>query len=563
MDHHGDVDVVEGAQSQHLGLSAEELERARVAHRQPLLELDVLLGRHGHQHHSPGERGRHRLQCKPDAHQHADLGVMAAGVHGARLPVPRLMLPVQQRVQLAKDGHGRAGLTTLDDRAAAGDRDAVLVRQTEPIEPCVHAPRRPLLLEPQLRLVEDRPRQLLQLPRLGLDGPPRFGLELGLARRHGHQMQHSRPPSSLWSVALPAQLASPFAASMPALAHPLTPYRVLDVDGSVIGELPPLADDDFRALLRWMIFGRELDRRALQLQRQGRITVWGPMIGQEATQAGLGFALEGQDLVFPSYREAVALCMQGLDLADLLAYYRGLYWLADPSATGVYPIQIVIGDQTLHAVGAGIGFALQHRPRVAVAVIGDGATSEGDFHEALNFAGVFHARSVIFVQNNGWAISMPATGQTASPTIAQKALGYGIPGILVDGNDALAVFAVSRWALDHARAGDGPVLVEALTYRLGAHTTADDPRRYQSAEEIEAWRQRDPLVRMSRYLEQVGLWRPSESDAASAEALARIDDAFARAEAIATPAFERVVGSTFATPTVPLREQLRQLEADR
>ncbi|MBV9356227.1 MAG: pyruvate dehydrogenase (acetyl-transferring) E1 component subunit alpha [Chloroflexi bacterium] len=363
-------------------------------------------------------------------------------------------------------------------------------------------------------------------------------------------------------MALPAQLASPFAASMPALAQPLTPYRVLDVDGSVIGELPSLADEDFRALLRWMIFGRELDRRALQLQRQGRITVWGPMSGQEATQAGLGFALDAQDLLFPSYREAITLCIQGLDLADLLAYYRGLYWLADPAATGVYPIQIVIGDQTLHAVGAGLGFALQDLARVGVAVIGDGATSEGDFHEALNFAGVLHARSVIFVQNNGWAISMPTAGQTASPTIAQKALGYGIPGILVDGNDPLAVFASSRWALDHARAGEGPVLVEALTYRLGAHTTADDPRRYQPAEEIEAWRQRDPLVRMRRFLEHAGLWSPSDADAASADALARIDAAFARAEAIATPSFERVVGSTFAMPTAPLREQLRQLEAE-
>jgi pyruvate dehydrogenase E1 component alpha subunit len=331
----------------------------------------------------------------------------------------------------------------------------------------------------------------------------------------------------------------------------------------VVGELPPVADDDLRALLRWMIFGRELDRRAVQLQRQGRITVWGPMVGQEATQAGLGLALDGQDLVFPSYREAIALCMRGLDLADLLAYYRGLYWLADPSATGVYPIQIVIGDQTLHAVGAGVGFALQHLPRVAVAVIGDGATSEGDFHEALNFAGVFHARSVIVVQNNGWAISMPTAGQTSSPTIAQKALGYGIPGILVDGNDPLAVYAISRWALDHARAGDGPVLVEALTYRVGAHTTADDPRRYQSAEEIEAWRQRDPLVRMSRFLERVGLWSPSDAESASDDALARIDAAFARAEATTTPSFARVVGSTFATPTAPLREQLRRFEAER
>jgi pyruvate dehydrogenase E1 component alpha subunit len=247
--------------------------------------------------------------------------------------------------------------------------------------------------------------------------------------------------------------------------------------------------------------------------------------------------------------------MHGLDLTALLSYYRGLYWLADPRASGVYPIQIAIGDQTLHAVGAGMGFALQHQPHVAVAVIGDGATSEGDFHEGLNFGGVFHAQTVIFVQNNGWAISMPIHGQTASDTIAQKAVAYGIPGVLVDGNDVLAVYTVSRWALEHARSGDGPVVVEALTYRLGAHTTVDDPRRYQPPEEIELWRARDPLVRMARYLEGRGLWDAAADAEARADAVSQIDTAMARAESVPTPPFERVFESTFAQPTPALVEQ--------
>ena len=235
-----------------------------------------------------------------------------------------------------------------------------------------------------------------------------------------------------------------------------------------------------------MVFGRQLDERGLQLQRQGRVGVWGPMIGQEGVQVGLGMALQPGDWVFPSYRECITLCIQGLDLVDLFAYYRGLYWPADPHQSGAFPIQIVIGDQSLHAVGAGMGFALQRQPHVAIGVIGDGATSEGDFLEALNFSGVFNAQTVMVVQNNQWAISMPRSRQTASQTLAQKGLAQGVTGVLVDGNDALAMYAVSHWAIERARQRQGPTLIEALTYRIGAHTTADDPRRYQPPDEIAA-----------------------------------------------------------------------------
>jgi pyruvate dehydrogenase E1 component alpha subunit len=310
---------------------------------------------------------------------------------------------------------------------------------------------------------------------------------------------------------------------------------VLDADGSVLGYDPELSDAELTSMYRWMVFGRQLDERGLQLQRQGRVGVWGPMVGQEAVQVGLGMALRPGDWVFPSYRECLTLCVQGLDLIDLFAYFRGLYWPGDPEQSGAFPIQIVIGDQSLHAVGAGMGFAFQHQPRVAVGVIGDGATSEGDFLEALNFSGVFNAQTVLLVQNNQWAISMPRSGQTASATLAQKGLAQGVTSVLVDGNDALAVYAVCRWAIERARQRQGPALIEALTYRIGAHTTADDPRRYQPPEEIAAWRKRDPIPRLRVYLERRGLWTADAERSMITDALARIDTAVAEAEARPIP----------------------------
>jgi pyruvate dehydrogenase E1 component alpha subunit len=350
-------------------------------------------------------------------------------------------------------------------------------------------------------------------------------------------------------------VAEPLSPSIPRLAEAITPYTVLDADGNLAGEMPDLSDDRLRELYTWMLFGRLLDTRGLQLQRQGRIGVWGPMAGQEAAQAGLGLALAPEDWVFPSYREAITLCMHGLSLTELLNYYRGLYWLADPRASGVFPIQILIGDQSLHAVGAGMAFALRSEPRVAVGVIGDGATSQGDFHEALNFAGVYRARTVIFIQNNHWAISVPRARQTAAETLAQKALAHGIQGVLVDGNDALAVYAVSRWALEHARSGQGAVLVEALTYRLGAHTTADDPTRYQPPDELRAWQARDPLVRVRRSLERSGLWDEQAEVHARQEILGRLDAAMAEAERLPVPPVERVFETTYASPTPRQLEQ--------
>jgi pyruvate dehydrogenase E1 component alpha subunit len=333
-------------------------------------------------------------------------------------------------------------------------------------------------------------------------------------------------------------LEQALATSIPSLAREPRPFQVLDAEGHLLGYDPEVPDVELTAMYRWMVFGRQLDERGLQLQRQGRIGVWGPMIGQEAVQVGLGLALRPGDWVFPSYRECLTLCVQGLDLIDLFAYFRGLYWPGDPDQSGAYPIQIVIGDQSLHAVGAGMGFAYQQQPHVAVGVLGDGATSEGDFLEALNFSGVFNAQTVLVVQNNQWAISMPRSQQTASRTLAQKGLAQGVTSVLVDGNDALAVYTVCRWAIERARLRQGPALIEALTYRIGAHTTADDPRRYQPPEEVADWRARDPLPRLRGYLEGRSLWDEDAERAATSEALTRIDAALAEAEVRPVPTLD-------------------------
>jgi pyruvate dehydrogenase E1 component subunit alpha len=335
-------------------------------------------------------------------------------------------------------------------------------------------------------------------------------------------------------------------ASIAALARVPEPFKVLDNEGYE----PDLSEEQLRSMYRWMVFGRQLDERGLQLQRQGRVGVWGPMVGQEASQVGLGQAMRDGDWIFPSYREAITLCMRGLSLVDMFAYYRGLYWPANPVDSGAFPIQILIGDQSLHAVGAGIGFALQQQPHVAIAAVGDGATSEGDFLEALNFSGVFRAQTVLFVQNNHWAISVPRSRQTASETLAQKGLAQGVTGVLVDGNDVLAVYAVSEWAIERARSGKGPTVIEALTYRIGAHTTADDPRRYQPQEEIADWRSRDPLPRMRRYLEQRGLWDGVAQHEAEADALKQIDEAVAEAEARPIPNLQAYIEAANPLPEV-------------
>ena len=280
--------------------------------------------------------------------------------------------------------------------------------------------------------------------------------------------------------------------------------QLLDADG-VRHEHPrytaEVGDDALRELYRWMNVVRAVDRESIHLQRQGQLGVYASGLGQEAAQVGSASALADADWVFPSYRELGVGMVRGVDPVRLLHLNRGT-WLADhdPHEHGFAPPSIPIGTQALHAVGFALGALFDGAPIVAVTYLGDGATSEGDTHEALTFAGVMGAPVVFFVQNNQYAISVPVEEQTAAPTLAHKGVGYGIPAVRVDGNDVLGTYAVTREAVDRARAGEGPTLIEAVTYRREAHTTSDDADRYRPREEVEAAEARDPILRMARYL---------------------------------------------------------------
>jgi pyruvate dehydrogenase E1 component alpha subunit len=293
------------------------------------------------------------------------------------------------------------------------------------------------------------------------------------------------------------------------LLPPDEPVQLLDDDG-VLHERDAfpldLKDGDFRDLYRHMVLARRIDKQAINLQRQGQLGVYASLLGQEAAQVGSAFALDERDWVFPSYREMGAALVRGVDPADILHLFRGT-WLSnhDPHETNFALLSIPIGTQALHAAGFAIGAKLDDGDLVVMSYFGDGATSEGDPHEAMNFAAVFEAPCVFLVQNNQYAISVPLSQQTKAPTIAHKAIGYGMPGYRCDGNDVLATYAVTRAAVDRARRGEGPALIEAVTYRMEAHTTADDATRYRTPEELAEWKARDPIARFATFLESRGL----------------------------------------------------------
>ena len=278
-----------------------------------------------------------------------------------------------------------------------------------------------------------------------------------------------------------------------------------------------LTPDELRALYRDLVLVRRVDAEATALQRQGELGLWAQLLGQEAAQVGSGRALRTDDFAFPTYREHGVAWVRDVDPLQLLGLFRGVTnggW--DPHDHNFALYTIVIGDQCLHAVGYAMGIQRDGTDRAVITYFGDGATSQGDVNESFVFASVYNAPVVFFCQNNQWAISEPLERQTRIP-LYKRAAGFGFPGVRVDGNDVLAVLAVTRAALQNAREGNGPTLIEAFTYRMGAHTTSDDPTRYRVAADLEAWKLKDPIERVKVYLARNGLADHDFFDAVEAE----------------------------------------------
>jgi 2-oxoisovalerate dehydrogenase E1 component subunit alpha len=340
--------------------------------------------------------------------------------------------------------------------------------------------------------------------------------------------------------------------------------RLVSPDGTAVGDVEVgLSENERRELLRLMIRSRRLDRECWALQRQGELTVYPPFEGQEAAQVGSAFALGPDDFVFPSFRELAAAVVRGVDVVEYLQYHRGTWHGGpyDPIAARFAPICVPVATQIVHAVGWAMGAKLDRSTACSLAYFGDGSASEGDFHEGANLAAVFRAPAILFCQNNGWAISVPSNEQFAAP-IAARAAGYGVPGVRVDGNDVLAVYAVTRDAVDRARKGDGPTLIEAVTYRIGSHSTADDAARYRDEEEVIAWRERDPIDRYRTHLLDAGTIDDAFLRACDEEAEAWVADVRAELTALGEPPANEMFDHAFADPPPTLLRQRRELLGD-
>ncbi|HZQ79251.1 MAG TPA: thiamine pyrophosphate-dependent enzyme [Acidimicrobiia bacterium] len=341
-------------------------------------------------------------------------------------------------------------------------------------------------------------------------------------------------------------------------------YRILSDDGSALEADPPdIPDKDLVAVMAEMVKARVANGRFFSLQRQGRAGTYAPIEGQEAAVVGAVAALDpARDWVLPQYREPVALGRYGPEVLRTYALYQRGHPAGGhfPAPIRVFPVQISLAAQIPHALGLAWAMQLKGEAGVACAFFGDGASSEGDFYEAGNFAGVLGAPVLFLCVNNGWAISTPLHTQTAAPSFAAKAAAFGFPGVRVDGNDALAMISVVAAARERAVAGGGPTLVEAVTFRMGPHTTADDPKRYQAPEERAAWEGRDPIRRLRRHLEGRGLWSDERQAAAEAAAGAEVDAAWDRAEAM-TVSPDAFFDHVYAEPTPRMRVQRAEVRS--
>ncbi|MFK3834950.1 MULTISPECIES: thiamine pyrophosphate-dependent dehydrogenase E1 component subunit alpha [unclassified Microbacterium] len=350
--------------------------------------------------------------------------------------------------------------------------------------------------------------------------------------------------------------------------------RVLEADGRFaptpaaeryLSLIESISDAELEQFYRDMVVIRAIDTQATNLQRQGQLALWPPSRGQEAAQVGSGRAARAQDTIFPSYREHVVTRIRGVDPLDIIKLMRGVShggWdPTDPKNGNTRLYTLVLGSQALHATGYAMGLAFDgrsgsgdvDRDEAVIVYYGDGASSQGDVHEAMVFAASYQSPTVFFLQNNHWAISVPVSTQSRVPLV-QRSAGYGIPSVRVDGNDVLASYAVSRTALDEARTGQGPRAIEAVTYRLGAHTTSDDPTKYRGNDEEESWAQRDPITRMRAFLENRGAAASFFADV-DAEGADAAEDLRARTVELGPPPVSRMFDHVYSEAHPLIAEQ--------
>ncbi|MCF2206264.1 pyruvate dehydrogenase (acetyl-transferring) E1 component subunit alpha [Halobacterium salinarum] len=348
-------------------------------------------------------------------------------------------------------------------------------------------------------------------------------------------------------------------------------YRVLDENGELVdgAEVPDLTDDELVEMYRYMKLARRFDERAVSLQRQGRIGTYPPLSGQEGAQIASAMALADDDWIVPSYREHGASLVRGLPLKDTL-----LYWMGDergnaiPTEENIFTVAVPIASQIPHATGMGWASQLKDESDTAfMCYFGDGATSEGDFHEGLNFAGVYDTPNVFFCNNNQWAISVPREQQTATDTLAQKAAAYGFEGVQVDGMDPLAVYQVAHDAIEKAKDPDEdemrPTLIEAVQYRFGAHTTADDPSVYREESEVEAWKDKDPIPRLEAFLVETDRLDDAAIESIEADIEDAVADAIEAAEETPRPDPASMFENVYAEMPQRLEQQLEYFQSIR
>ncbi len=337
--------------------------------------------------------------------------------------------------------------------------------------------------------------------------------------------------------------------------------QILDENGNIDEILvPKLSDGDIKDLYRLMVQTRIFDEKAWKLQRQGRISTYAPIKGQEASDVGTSFALSKDDWIFPTYRNMGAYITKGMPMEKLLQYWGGdEKGQKIPDNVNTFTLAIPVGTQPLHAVGYAWAAKKRKKNIVVLTYMGEAATSTGDFHEAMNFAGVFNLPVIFVVENNQYAISVPRIKQTRSKTIAQKAIAYGFDGVQVDGNDVFAVIKATKDAIEKAKQDKGPTLIECVTYRIGHHTTADDYTRYRTEEEVQNWVQKDPIERLRKYMENKKLWTKEFGDKILKEAEENVEKAVTAMESLPKPRPDEFFDYVFAEQTKNLKEQREYL----